>query len=124
MAESRGRIVRGIAVLLGVVMIAGGAAKLGGAPMQVVAFARWGLPAWFRALVGTFEVIGGALMIAPATAPFGSAILATIMVGALWAHAAAGEWMQLIPVAVLLTLFAVVFRRYSHHVVHLLGAAS
>ncbi len=122
MAHFQGRAVGGIAVLLGILMIVGGVTKLAGAPQQVAAFAVWGLPPWFRALVGTFEVIGGTLVIAPATAPLGSAILATIMVGALWAHAAAGQWAHLVPVSVLLALLALVFHRNSSRLVHLLGA--
>src|SRR5690242_15068549 len=105
MEDTRNRVFTAIAVLLGVVMIGGGAAKLLGQSGQVAAFARWGLPPWFRALVGTFEVVGGIGLALPTTRPAGSVILATIMVGALWAHAANGEFPDLIPAAVLLTLF-------------------
>jgi uncharacterized membrane protein YphA (DoxX/SURF4 family) len=123
MTESRGRVFMGIAVLLGIVMIGGGAAKLLGQSGQIAAFARWGLPPWFRALVGTFEVVGGIGLVLPASRPAGSIILATIMVGALWAHAANGEYPDLIPAAVLLILFLAIFQRNRTRAIQLLGGA-
>jgi uncharacterized membrane protein YphA (DoxX/SURF4 family) len=83
-----GRTVAILAALLGVLMIGGGVMKLAGQSVQVAAFAALELPAWFRALVGTFEVIGGTLLAIPPSRPVGSLILSTIMVGALWAHTA------------------------------------
>ncbi len=123
MRQSSSRIFAVVAVLLGVAMIGGGGMKLIGEPAQVAAFTAWGLPAWFRALVGTFEVLGGMLLILPATTPAGSLILSTIMVGALWAHAANREWPHLVPVLVLLTLFLTIFRRNRARAVQLLGGA-
>jgi uncharacterized membrane protein YphA (DoxX/SURF4 family) len=110
MNQTRKRAVRVLATLLGVAMIGGGAMKLIGQPGQVAAFAAWGLPPWFRALVGTFEVLGGSFMIVPATTPAGSLILSTIMVGAAWVHATYREWPHEVPVIVLLTLFLTIFR--------------
>jgi uncharacterized membrane protein YphA (DoxX/SURF4 family) len=123
MSQSRSRIFAVLGALLGVAMIGGGAMKLIGQPSQVAAFTAWGLPGWFRALVGTFEVLGGVLLIIPTTTPAGSLILSTIMVGALWAHTANGEWPHLIPVLVLLTLFLTIFRRNRARAVQLLGGA-
>ena len=67
-----GRLVAVLAGVLGVVMIAGGTAKLAGEAHQVAGFVSWGLPPWFRALVGTFEVVGGLLLLLPPTTPIGS----------------------------------------------------
>jgi uncharacterized membrane protein YphA (DoxX/SURF4 family) len=122
MTESKHRVFTGLAVLLGLLMIAGGATKLLGQSAQVVAFKAWGLPPWFRALVGTFEVIGGTFLVVPLSRPFGSFILSTIMVGALWAHAAHGEWPSLIPPAALLTLFLMILRRNREGAIRLLGS--
>lgn len=121
MHQSRSRVFTGLAVLLGLAMIGGGAAKLMGESGQVAAFIAWGLPPWFRALVGTFEVIGGVFLVVPTTRPFGSFILATIMVGALWAHAAHSEWPSLIPAGVLLTLFLAIFQLNRGRTIQLLG---
>jgi len=123
MTQSRRRIVPVLAALLGLAMIAGGSLKVAGESHQVAAFGAWGLPPWFRALVGTFEVLGGILLTVPATTPVGSLILSTIMVGALWAHVANSEWPQLAPVGVLLTLFLVIFRSNRSRAVRLLGGA-
>lgn len=124
MGTSQSRLVLGVAVLLGLVMMGSGASKLIGEPHQIAAFARFGLPPWFRALTGTFEVAGGLLLATAATTPIGSLILSTIMVGAIWAHSAAGEWMSLVPVGVLLALFLVIFHRTRSRVVRLLGRVS
>jgi uncharacterized membrane protein YphA (DoxX/SURF4 family) len=109
------------AAVLGVAMIAIGLTKVMGAESQAASFAGWGLPPWFRMLVGTFEIVGGALMAIPATSPLGSVILSTIMVGALWTHIANGEWMRLASPAVLLVLFLLLFRASSAQAVRLLG---
>jgi len=123
MTLSRRRIVTFLAPALGLMMLAGGTLKLVGEPHQVAAFASWGLPAWFRALVGTFEVLGGTLLAIPVTRPVGSLVLGTIMVGALWAHAANGQWMQLVPPLVLLTLYLTIFRSNRSQTMRLLGGA-
>ena len=123
MTPFRHRIVTGLAALLGLAMIAGGSLKVVGESHQIAAFAAWGLPPWFRALVGTFEVLGGILLTVPATTPVGSLMLSTIMVGALWAHAANREWPHLLPVGVLLTLFLTIFRSTRARAAQLLGGA-
>jgi uncharacterized membrane protein YphA (DoxX/SURF4 family) len=122
MAQTRNRVVSGLAVLLGLLMIGGGAVKLVGVPGPAADFAALGLPVWFRFLVGTFEVLGGILLIVPATIPPGSLILATIMVGALWAHAANGQWPSLVPVGILLLLFLTIFRVNRSQTLRLLGS--
>jgi uncharacterized membrane protein YphA (DoxX/SURF4 family) len=109
-----------LAPLLGVLMIGGGVMKLAGQSVQVAAFAALELPAWFRALVGTFEVIGGTLLAIPPSRPVGSLILSTIMVGALWAHTATAEWGPMVLVAILLALFLEIFRRDRARAVQLL----
>jgi uncharacterized membrane protein YphA (DoxX/SURF4 family) len=121
MTQSRSRIIVGLAAVLGVAMIGGGVAKLVGQATQVEQFASWGLPVWFRALVGTFEVIGGVLLIVPFTTPAGSVILSTIMVGAAWGHVVHDDWLHLMPPLVLLTLFLTIFRRNRAQAVQLLG---
>jgi uncharacterized membrane protein YphA (DoxX/SURF4 family) len=123
MAQSTSRGIGILATVLGVVMIGGGVSKLAGESHQVAMFAQVGLPSWFLALVGTFEVIGGILLAVPAFTPAGSLILSTIMVGALWTHAAQGEWVKLVPVSVLLALFLLIFQRNRARAIRLLGAA-
>jgi putative oxidoreductase len=118
---SRGIIV--LATVLGIVMTGGGLSKLSGESHQVAMFVLHGLPRWFLVLVGTFEMLGGILLLVPATTPIGSLVLSTLMVGALWTHAVHGEWIDLIPVTVLLTLFLLIFGRNRSRAVRLLGGA-
>jgi uncharacterized membrane protein YphA (DoxX/SURF4 family) len=124
MAQSTGRGIGILAAVLGVMLIGSGVSKLIAEPHQVAMFAQIGLPHWFLALVGTFEVIGGVLLATPASRPAGSLILSTIMVGALWAHAAQGEWVNLVPVSVLLVLFLLIFQRNRSQAIQLLGPAA
>jgi uncharacterized membrane protein YphA (DoxX/SURF4 family) len=123
MAQSGSRAMTIVATVLGLMMAGSGIAKLAGESHQAAMFAMVGLPRWFLALVGTFEVIGGALLALPAATPVGSVILSTIMVGAFWTHVAYGEWTKLVPVIVLLVLFLFIFRRNRFRAVQLLGGA-
>lgn len=123
MAQSTGRGIRILAAVLGIVMVGSGVSKLAGESHQVAMFAQAGLPSWFLALVGTFEVIGGILLAAPPFTPAGSLILSTIMVGALWTHVAKGEWSNLVPVGLLLGLFLLIFERNRSRAIRLLEAA-
>ncbi len=120
MSQSRGRVMAGFTVLLGVVMISGGLAKVAGERHQVAAFAAWGLPGWFRVLVGTFEVVGSLLLLVPGSTPIGALVLSTIMVGAVWTHFANGEWLHSIPPGVLLGLFLLIFKRHVPQAIRLL----
>jgi len=117
------RTVRILATILGVVLLVGGVSKLAGQAMQVTHFAGWGLPHWFLLLTGTFETAGGALLIVPATTPLGSLVLSTIMVGAVWTHAAHAEWPDVLPVVILLLLLMYVFRATRRRAIRLLGGA-
>jgi uncharacterized membrane protein YphA (DoxX/SURF4 family) len=121
MVESPSRSMTVLAVLLGALMVGSGVMKVAGESHQVAAFAAWALPPWFRLLVGTFEIVGGVLLLVPQTSPVGSMILSTIMVGAIWTHVAAGEWSHLVPVAVMLVLFVLIFRSNQLRLVRLLG---
>src|SRR3954454_22633752 len=49
-------------------------------------FSEIGFGEWFMYLTGTIQIIGGLLMVMPQTAPFGAALLACTMLGAILAH--------------------------------------
>jgi putative oxidoreductase len=123
MAKSSSRTMLVVAPVLGLMMAVSGLTKLLGESHQVTMFMVVGLPSWFLALVGTFEVIGGILLLVPAATPVGSLILSTIMVGALWTHVAHGEWINLVPVGVLLTVLLLIFRSSRSRAMQLLGGA-
>src|SRR5262249_35756548 len=118
---SRSGITALFAAVLGLTMIAIGTTKLIGMAFQVAGFAGWGLPPWFRMLVGTFEVVGGLLLAIPLTSPLGCVILSTIMIGAIWTHISFAEWTRLVAPTVLLMLFVLLFRTSSAQALRLLG---
>ena len=91
------RWLRLLTLLIGVNMFAGGIAKLAGLAIIVELFHAHGLPYWFLMLVGTFEMLGGALLLVPKTSPMGGIIIATIMVGAIWTHLAYLEFIGALP---------------------------
>lgn len=122
MAGPGGRTTRVIGIALGMIIMGGGIAKLAGESHQVASFLGWGLPIWFLRLVGTFEVIGGILLAIPDTTPIGSLVLSTILVGALWAHAANRDWLHIAPAAILLPLMLWLFRQSRDRAVRLLGS--
>lgn len=71
MASSGSRTMSVVAMVLGVVMSISGTTKLIGESHQVAMFTLVGLPHWFLMLAGTFEVIGGMLLLVPTTTPIG-----------------------------------------------------
>jgi len=46
-------------VVLSLVFLASGGAKLAGLEFEIVAFERWGYPLWFMYFTGVVEVAGG-----------------------------------------------------------------
>jgi hypothetical protein len=85
---------RGIAnVVLWVLQIAAalmflmaGSSKLLGNPMMVGMFQTIGLGQWFRYLTGGLEVVGAILLLIPALAGLGGALLVPVMIGAVATH--------------------------------------
>jgi putative oxidoreductase len=75
-----------VKALLAAAFLAAGGAKLYGVPMMVQNFEQIGLGQWFRYLTGSLEVAGAVAVLIPATAAFGGALLAAIMVGATLTH--------------------------------------
>jgi uncharacterized membrane protein YphA (DoxX/SURF4 family) len=63
-----------------------GASKFSDQSGWARAFAIWHFPAWFRVLIGCFEIVAAALLLIPRTAPQGAAIIATVMLGAMGTH--------------------------------------
>jgi len=88
-------------VLLSVMFIMAGGAKLMGSHSQVEHFAQWGYPVWFLYLTGIIEVGGGICLLIPKRQFYGIAVLSLTMVGAAFTHVKAGE-MEAFPVPVVL----------------------
>ena len=90
-----------IAVILGVLFLLSGAAKLVGAEMTAQMFAAFGYPMWFMYVVGAFEALGGILLFSGGRRFIGSLILAVIMVGAVGTHIVHAEYAMAILPAIL-----------------------
>jgi putative oxidoreductase len=68
-------------VVIGLMFIAAGVAKLGGADLMVRQFEAVGLGQWFRPVTGAVEIIGGLSLFVPRAAVFGAALLACMILG-------------------------------------------
>src|SRR5215217_736301 len=71
---------------LALVFVSASWAKLMGKPEMVALFTAVGFGQWFRYVTGILELTGAVLIMVPKTRRIGSALLATIMLGALTAH--------------------------------------
>jgi putative oxidoreductase len=63
-----------------------GVLKLSGVPAMVQVFDAVGIGQWFRYLTGAIEIVSGLLLLIPALAFCGAAVLAATMVGAVFTH--------------------------------------
>ena len=88
-------------LILGVMFIIAGGAKLMGNHSQVEHFAQWGYPLWFLYLTGLIEVGGGICLFIPKAQFYGIVVLSITMVGAAMTHLKAGE-MNAFPLPVVL----------------------
>ncbi|QDI79195.1 DoxX family protein [Methylorubrum populi] len=73
-------------VLLAIVFLAAGGAKLAGIPMMVQVYDLIGVGQWFRIVTGIVEVAGAIALLVPGYAAFAALWLACTMVGAILAH--------------------------------------
>lgn len=95
-----------VSYVLGLLFLVIGAGKLAGADMVSADFARWGYPVWFLHVTGLFELTGAVLLLFATTRFAGAAILAMVMIGAVFTHIVHGEWLSAIVPAVLLGVFS------------------
>lgn len=73
-------------VLLAIVFLAAGGAKLAGIPMMVQVYDLIGVGQWFRIVTGIVEIAGAIVLLVPGYAAFAALWLACTMVGAILAH--------------------------------------
>ena len=101
-----------LAIILGVVFLVVGLAKLTARPSVVANFERWGYADVIRMAVGAVEVLAAALLLVgtavPALAVSGVLLVIWVMLGALLTHQRAGDPIgQWVPPVVLLVLAVV-----------------
>lgn len=92
-------------VLLALIFLGSGGAKLAGLEFEIEAFTRWGYPLWFMYLAGAIEVAGAVLLLVPRLSALAAAGLAAFMLGAVATHVVHAEWAML-AVATAITLLA------------------
>jgi uncharacterized membrane protein YphA (DoxX/SURF4 family) len=82
-AMSKTIAIYGVQVVLGVVALASGYAKISGMDLMVHHFEMLGLGQGFRLVAGSAEIIAGLCLLMPRGGILGAVLLATVMVGAL-----------------------------------------
>ena len=90
-------------ILLGLLFLAAGGAKLWNPAAHAEKFAHWGYPLWFVYATGLIEVVGGIGLFIPVGRLYGVLLLSMTMIGATVTHLRAGE-MSAFPVPLVLLL--------------------
>lgn len=90
-----------------------GTLKLSGNPMMVQMFGVIGVGQWFRYLTGSIEVVGAALLLIPALASYGAAVLAITMVGAIITHLFIVGGNPAVPIVLLASTATIAWARRS-----------
>jgi len=85
-----------LSVLLALVFLASGGAKLAGLEFEIVAFERWGYPLWFMYFTGIVEVAGAIGLLVRRVSAAAAAGLALMMLGAMATHVIHAEWGMLV----------------------------
>lgn len=93
-----------LSILLSLVFLASGAAKLAGLAFEIAAFERWGYPLWFMYAIGVVEVAGGVGLLLRRWSALAGLGLATMMIGAVATHVIHAEWGMLIAATTLFSL--------------------
>ncbi|MEO9945735.1 MAG: DoxX family protein [Paraglaciecola sp.] len=78
-------------VLLGLVMILAGGAKLAGLPEVHASFAKMGLPQWFGYFIGLAELLAGIAMFVRKWTTLAATGVIPVMIGAVYYHIAYEE---------------------------------
>jgi uncharacterized membrane protein YphA (DoxX/SURF4 family) len=98
---------KALSILLALIFLASGLAKLASLEFELVAFERWGYPIWFMYLIGVVEVAGGVGLIIQRFSAAAGAALALMMIGAIGTHVIHFEWGMLAAASVIFLMSAV-----------------
>ena len=110
-------------ILVAATFLAAGIMKLIGLQMMVEIFDHIGFGQWFRYVTGTVEIIGGLLLLLPATVVFGAALLSATMACAVLTHLVLIGGSP-VPALVLLVLDLVILWLRRREVSELIGKAN
>jgi len=86
--------------------------KLTGQAGWMQRFQEWGYSSRFASGIGMLELLGAGLVLLPSLASYGAAILAVIMLGAIYTHLSTGLGSPAFAVQLLLLALALVALRY------------
>ncbi len=99
-------------ILISLIFLASGLAKLLALEFEVEAFARWQFPDGFRIFIGTLEVAADIGIWVSKLKALVSLCLVVLMLGAMMTHARFGEWPMLLVATFILLLTGSYFWRH------------
>lgn len=85
-----------LSIVLSIIFLASGGAKLAGLDFEIAAFTRWSYPLWFMYFTGVIEVAGAIGLLVRRLSALASAGLALVMTGAVATHVLHAEWLMMI----------------------------
>ena len=100
-------------IITAALFLMAGLSKLAGAAAMVQLFAAIGVGQWFRYVTGAIEVVAAALLLVPALAFFGAALLIPTMVGAIFTHLFIVGGNPSMPIALLASATAIAWMKWS-----------
>jgi uncharacterized membrane protein YphA (DoxX/SURF4 family) len=98
---------KAMSILLALIFLASGLAKLASLEFELVAFERWGYSIWFMYLIGAVEVVGGLGLLMHRFSAAAGAALAIMMIGAIATHVIHSEWGMLTAASLIFLMSAV-----------------
>ena len=98
-----------VTAMLVLMFMRAGLAKFSDTSGWARAFETWGLPVWFRILIGVVEVVAAALLILPRTAPYGAMLIVAVMLGGMGTHIAVGQARHMMSEVTPMTFALIVF---------------
>lgn len=98
-------------ILLALVYLGAGTAKLVGVDSMVEEFQKIGIGQWFRYVTGTIEMVGAVSLLIPRLSGLGAMILAATMVGAIFTHLFVFANSPLAPLILLVLVATVIWAR-------------
>lgn len=109
MSKTRNYITWALTVLMALIFLGAGFAKVTGQEAMVQAFTVYELPTWFRIAIGGVEIIGGIFLIIPAFSGMASFGLSIIMIGAIATHAMYDPASKLLTASVLFIILTYIY---------------
>ena len=109
MSKSRNIATWTATILLALAFIGAGFAKVSGQEMMIQSFTLFGLPDWFRVLIGGLEIIGGICLLVPVLTSASAFGLSIIMIGAISCHLMFTPVTDGVPAFVLFVLLSYIY---------------